>query len=78
MAARKFLDEECGQSDHVSQHDNNVYLLSRVGRHDVVIASLPDAEYGTTSTATVARDMLHSLSIPFESCPYGLISRLYQ
>jgi len=60
VAAREFLDEEYGQPNHVSQHDNNVYLLGRVGRHDVVIASLPDAEYGTISAATVARDMLHS------------------
>jgi hypothetical protein len=28
VAAREFLDEEYGQPDHVSQHDNNVYLTS--------------------------------------------------
>src|SRR6185437_7843096 len=31
-----------------------------IGKHNVVIAVLPDGEYGTTSAAVVARDMLHS------------------
>lgn len=36
--------------------------MGRVGKHNVVIAVLPDGEYGTSSAATVARDMLHSFS----------------
>ena len=31
-----------------------------MGKHTVVIAVLPDSEYGTASAATIARDMLHS------------------
>jgi nucleoside phosphorylase len=60
VAARAFLDEEHDPPNHVSQHDNNSYVLGKIGCHHVVIAVLPDGEYGTTSAAAVARDMLHS------------------
>ncbi|KAM0322092.1 hypothetical protein ACHAQA_009721 [Verticillium albo-atrum] len=60
VAAQAFLDQEHDAPHHVAPHDNNSYVLGSVGRHNVVIAVLPDAEYGTTSAATVARDMLHS------------------
>ncbi|KAF4546475.1 Ankyrin repeat protein [Lasiodiplodia theobromae] len=60
VAARQFLDEEHDPPSHVSQHDNNVYTLGRIGQHRVVVAVLPKGEYGTTSAASVARDMLHS------------------
>jgi len=39
---------------------NNDYTLGKVGKHNVVIAVLPDGEYGTSSAASVARDMPHS------------------
>jgi nucleoside phosphorylase len=61
-AARQFLDEEHEPPKHISEHDNNAYTLGRVGEHNVVLAVLPDAEYGIGSAATVARDMLHSFS----------------
>lgn len=60
VAARQFLDEEHDPPDRVSEHDNNTYTLGRIGQHPVVIAVLPKGEYGTTSAASVARDMLHS------------------
>lgn len=60
VAARAFLDEEHDGPSHVAQHDNNSYVLGNIGSHNVVIAVLPDGEYGTTSAAAVARDMLHS------------------
>ena len=41
-------------------NDNNDYTLGKFGRHNVVIAVLPDGEYGTSSAASIARDMLHS------------------
>lgn len=59
-AARAFLDEVYEGSEYVSEHDNNDYTLGRIGEHNVVIAVLPDGEYGTDSAASVARDMLHS------------------
>ncbi|KAF6804846.1 ankryin repeat protein, partial [Colletotrichum plurivorum] len=60
VAAQAFLDEEHDGPEQVAQNDNNSYALGRIGRHNVVMAVLPDGEYGTTSAATVARDMLHS------------------
>ena len=44
----------------MSTNDNNDYTLGKVGRHNVVIAVLPDGEYGTASAAMVARDILYS------------------
>ncbi|KAH6655699.1 hypothetical protein BKA67DRAFT_534614 [Truncatella angustata] len=60
VAARAFLDEEHKGPKHVAQHDDNNYTLGRIGEHNVVIAVLPDGDYGTASAAGVARDMLHS------------------
>ncbi|RYP43974.1 hypothetical protein DL768_009519 [Monosporascus sp. mg162] len=60
VAAQSFLDEKHDRPEHVSPNDNNDYVLGRIGKHNVVIAVLPDGEYGTASAASVARDMLHS------------------
>ncbi|KAF6815654.1 pfs domain-containing protein [Colletotrichum musicola] len=60
VAARAFLDEEHAGPRQVAQHDNNSYILGKIGSHNVVIAALPDGQYGTTSVVTVARDVLHS------------------
>ncbi|KAF4345741.1 hypothetical protein FBEOM_283 [Fusarium beomiforme] len=60
VAARAFLDEEHDIPERVAPRDNNVYTLGRVGRHNVVIAALPDGEYGTSVAAAVARDMVSS------------------
>ncbi|EHK44750.1 hypothetical protein TRIATDRAFT_220486 [Trichoderma atroviride IMI 206040] len=60
VAARAFLDEKHDGPEYVSLNDNNDYTLGRVGKHNVVIAVLPDGEYGTASAAITARDMLHS------------------
>lgn len=62
VAARAFLDEEHDIPERVAPGDNNVYTLGRIGKHNIVIASLPDGEYGTSVAATVARDMIHSFS----------------
>jgi nucleoside phosphorylase len=60
VAAEAFLDEEHEEPEYISPNDNNNYTLGRIGKHNVVIAVLPSGEYGTTSAAIVARDMLHS------------------
>jgi nucleoside phosphorylase len=44
----------------VSSHDNNDYTLGKIGKHNIVIAVLPHGEYGISSAAGVAKDMLHS------------------
>ncbi|EGX53213.1 hypothetical protein AOL_s00006g591 [Orbilia oligospora ATCC 24927] len=60
VAAKAFLDENRGEPDYVPPNDNNHYTLGRVGKHNVVVAVLPDGEYGTSSAASVATDMLRS------------------
>ncbi|KAJ3532443.1 hypothetical protein NM208_g8432 [Fusarium decemcellulare] len=60
VAAQAFLDEQHEGPEFVSVNDNNDYTLGKVGKHNVVIAVLPHGEYGLSSAASVARDMLHS------------------
>ncbi|KAL4759983.1 uncharacterized protein BDW70DRAFT_151144 [Aspergillus foveolatus] len=60
VAAQSFLDHEFGRPDVLAPNDNNDYTLGKIGGHHVVIAVLPDGEYGTSSAASVAKDMLHS------------------
>ncbi|KAI1847677.1 hypothetical protein JX265_013937 [Neoarthrinium moseri] len=40
-------------------NDANTYTLGSIGGHNVVIACLPEGAIGTTSAATVAKDMVH-------------------
>lgn len=60
VAAQAFLDENHEGPDYVSPNDNNDYTLGKIGNHNIVIAVLPNSEYGLSSAAGVARDMLHS------------------
>ncbi|KAH7111518.1 hypothetical protein B0J13DRAFT_461972, partial [Dactylonectria estremocensis] len=69
VAAQEFLDEEHEAPEFVSPNDTNDYTLGRLGKHNVVIAVLPDGEYGTSSAASVATNMLHS----FPNVRIGLI-----
>ncbi|KAG9826521.1 purine and uridine phosphorylase, partial [Aureobasidium melanogenum] len=55
-----FLDEQHDRPDHVSANDNNDYTLGKMAGHNVVIAVLPDGEYGLSSATAVAKDMLNS------------------
>ena len=60
VAAQAFLDEEHDRPEKLSPSDSNDYTLGEICGHNVVIAVLPDGEYGISSAASVARDMLHS------------------
>jgi nucleoside phosphorylase len=60
IAAQAALDEEHKRPSHVAPGDQNDYTFGRIGAHNVVIAVLPDGEYGVESAAIVARDMMHS------------------
>jgi len=62
VAAQSFLDEEHDGLEYQPTNDNNDYTLGKVGKHNVVITVLPKGEYGISSAATVARDMLRSFS----------------
>ncbi|KAH8585617.1 hypothetical protein B0O99DRAFT_707593 [Bisporella sp. PMI_857] len=72
VAAQAFLDEKHERPEHVFTNNNNNYTLSKVGRHNIVIAVLPDREYGTFSAAIVAKNMLHS----FPNIKIGLIHNI--
>ncbi|KAK1579135.1 LOW QUALITY PROTEIN: uncharacterized protein LY79DRAFT_593036 [Colletotrichum navitas] len=60
VATQAFLDERHDKPARVAPQDNNSYALGSLSGHNVVIAVLPQGEYGTNSAAVVARDMLHS------------------
>jgi nucleoside phosphorylase len=60
IAVQAFLDERYDGPYYVSPNDNNIYILGRVGKHKVVIAVLPDGEYGIAAAVGVARDILYS------------------
>ncbi|KAJ5469183.1 hypothetical protein N7475_006935 [Penicillium sp. IBT 31633x] len=58
VAAQEFLDEEHEKPSSVSPNDTNDYTLGKMYEHNVVIAVLPNGEYGTASAANVATNML--------------------
>ncbi|KAF2230517.1 purine and uridine phosphorylase [Viridothelium virens] len=60
VAAQVFLDAKHEGPKYTHQHDNNDYTLGRMGKHNIVIAVLPDGEYGISAATSVARDMLYS------------------
>ncbi|KAI9766762.1 MAG: hypothetical protein M1839_004766 [Geoglossum umbratile] len=60
VAAQAFLNEKHEGPEDVSLNDNNNYTLGKIGKHNVVIAVLPEGEYGVSSAASVASDMRHS------------------
>ena len=61
VAACETLDEEFDPLEEpVAPNDTNSYKLGRIGKHNIVIAVLPDGEYGTDSAASVATNMLNS------------------
>ncbi|KAE8151347.1 hypothetical protein BDV25DRAFT_171564 [Aspergillus avenaceus] len=59
VAAQAFLDEK-HEPIYALPNDSNSYTLGRMGRHNIVIAVLPEGEYGTTSAATTAVTMLNT------------------
>lgn len=60
VAAQEFLDEEHDALQFLSPGDTSDYTLGRIGQHNIVIAVLPDGEYGTSSAARVATNMQNS------------------
>lgn len=68
-ALQALIDEKHNPLETTADNDNNSYALGKIGEHNVVVACLPKSEYGTTSAATVAKDMLRS----FPNVRFGLI-----
>lgn len=54
------LDDEFSGLDANEPNDNNTYVFGCIAGHNVVIGCLPDGRYGTSSAASVARDMVRS------------------
>ncbi|RBA14578.1 hypothetical protein FPRO05_13389 [Fusarium proliferatum] len=69
VAARSFFDKEHEALENTASCDNNNYTLGRIGKHNVVMAIMPKEEVGTTTAATVARDMLRT----FPNIRFGLM-----
>lgn len=61
-AVRAIFDEEHEPLKSKDPADHNSYVLGRVGEHNVVAAGLPAGVYGTTSAASVGKDMLRTFS----------------
>ncbi|KAF2236379.1 purine and uridine phosphorylase [Viridothelium virens] len=62
VAAQALLDERHKAPEYVSPNDNNHYTLGKFGKHNVVIAVLPDGEYGIIAASSVAKDIVHTFS----------------
>ena len=61
-AAKMMLDEIHDGLEGQNPRDQNKYTLGKIGKHNIAIACLPSGQYGSTSAATVAKDMLHTFS----------------
>ncbi|PNP57055.1 hypothetical protein THARTR1_02897 [Trichoderma harzianum] len=62
-AATAVLDQRHEEPKDFKQHqsDPNSYTWGQIGKHNIVIASLPSGIYGTISAATTATSLLTSL-----------------
>lgn len=60
VAAQVFLDDMHQPPENLPPGDSNTYKLGKIGQHNVVIAVLPNGEYGISSATGVAKDMLRS------------------
>ncbi|KAH6639236.1 ankyrin repeat-containing domain protein [Boeremia exigua] len=67
-AAQEMLDEEL-PTPEVTAYDTNIYSCGQIGKHNVVIACLPDGQTGTNSAAAVAAQMKST----FTSIRFGLM-----
>ncbi|RYP53460.1 hypothetical protein DL770_010991 [Monosporascus sp. CRB-9-2] len=57
MAAAEAMLDNVHGSLPKNPNDSNTYTFGSIGRHNIVIASLPANGYGTNNAATVANDM---------------------
>lgn len=68
VVASRLLDEKFTSPDLLT-NDNNIYTCGRMGEHNVVITCLALGNYGLTSAASAAMDMLCS----FQAIRFGLM-----
>ncbi|KAH7250957.1 nucleoside phosphorylase domain-containing protein [Fusarium tricinctum] len=60
VAAQQFLEERHEGPKRVHQKDENHYTLGRIGKHNIVIAVLPQGDNGVAAAAMAAKDMMHT------------------
>ncbi|KAH7110217.1 hypothetical protein B0J13DRAFT_682307, partial [Dactylonectria estremocensis] len=63
-AAATALFDDCHENPKdfdQPRSDPNSYEWGRIGKHNIVIASLPDGDYGTTPATTTASNLISSL-----------------
>ncbi|KAF4440793.1 putative WD-repeat protein [Fusarium austroafricanum] len=68
-AAKGMLDRVHPNLSQQAPQDHNSYILGEIQGHKIVIAGLPKGVYGTTSAASVAKDLLRT----FKSIRFGLM-----
>ena len=69
MAAAKTMLDKVHKDFPVLSHDDNTYTLGRIGKHNVIIVSLPNRKYGNTSAMVVAMQLVAG----FRSICFGLM-----
>ena len=74
-AACQFLDTEHSLPTHLASNDSNGYTLGEMAGHNVVIAVLPRGEYGLSSAASVAANILSDIVV---SSPKDQTGGVYQ
>ncbi|EPS44985.1 hypothetical protein H072_968 [Dactylellina haptotyla CBS 200.50] len=69
LAAAQAMLDNVHEALHTYENDSNTYILGSIGRHDIVIACLPDTQYGTNNAAKV----LTNLTRTFPSVRLGVM-----
>ncbi|KAK3190752.1 hypothetical protein K4F52_003068 [Lecanicillium sp. MT-2017a] len=69
MAAAKAMLDNVHETPPMHLTDGNTYVLGNIGRHNIVIACLPDARYGTNNAASIVTN----ISRTFTSIRFPLV-----
>ncbi|KAF3275196.1 hypothetical protein TWF970_006918 [Orbilia oligospora] len=60
LAAAQAMLDEIHDAVATDPNDSNTYILGSIGRHNVVIACLPDTQYGTDNAANVLTNLVRT------------------
>ncbi|KAF3316766.1 hypothetical protein TWF173_001429 [Orbilia oligospora] len=60
LAAAQAMLDEIHDAVATDPNDSNTYILGSIGRHNVVVACLPDAQYGTNNAANVLTNLIRT------------------
>jgi nucleoside phosphorylase len=62
MAAAEAMLDEVHETPPSDPNDTNTYVLGSINKHNIVIACLPEAQYGTINAATIATNIKRTFS----------------